>query len=49
MILRRAHPLRFVRFKEDVRQKLIDDLAALKSHVNKKYTEGKEAGKIKDN
>ena len=35
--------------KEDVRQKLIDDLAALKSYVNKKYTEDKEAGKIKDN
>ena len=32
-----------------MRQKLIDDLAALKSHVNKKYTEDKEAGKIKDN
>lgn len=38
-----------VLIEEDVRQKLIDDLAALKSHVNKKYTEDKEAGKIKDN
>ena len=38
-----------VLIEEDVRQKLIDDLAALKSHVNKKYTEDKEAGQIKDN
>ena len=38
-----------VLIEEDVRQKLIDDLAALKSYVNKKYTEDKEAGKIKDN
>ena len=37
-----------VLIEEDVRQKLIDDLAALKSHVNKKYTEDKEAGQIKE-
>lgn len=49
----RNNILRFLpctaRCSRDVGQKLIDDLVALKSHINKKYTEDKEAGKIKDN
>ena len=38
-----------VLINEEVRQKLIEDLAALRSYINKKYTEDKEAGKVKDN
>ena len=38
-----------VLINEDVRQKLIEDLAVLKTYINKKYTDDKEAGKVKDN
>lgn len=38
-----------VLINEEVRQKLIEDLAALKAYINKKYTDDKEAGKVKDN
>ena len=38
-----------VLINQEVRQKLIEDLAALKTYINKKYTDDKETGKVKDN
>ena len=34
---------------EEVKQKLIKDLGDLKSYIHKKYSDDKEAGKVKDN